>query len=282
MNKLFKKLKKYIWIIIIIVIIGINSYNVIENKKIIDKINIKISILTDKELNNKKVITVLENNSLNIFMISKMQKKPSYNYLKSVTVFIRGVVWTTIVAGENKHKTEYSYWCGTGVIVKIDKNNTFILTNRHVAGNFMSKNQFFLSVLDDKNNIYHHASIVKRCDYQDLAIIKITGHLKGKSVINGLNMPIISEKIYTVGHSLTRPFMYSEGVFSGTTIDYDVYQVSTTGGQSGSGIFNKNGELIGIIKGVAGYRNSFIMQWDNTRGIAIKAVYINKFLKENL
>jgi len=309
--KIFQDLKKFLWVMIAIMLIGLNSYRIGLNTKYCQSNASAIILQSDgvttladtmtgfgkfwakdrAEINsNRSNIENLFKNDKDIeTIINKMNKKPTYKYLKSVTVFIIGEV--VAIPKPNTHeyiieiplavdyRQELLQWCGTGIIVKIDAYNTYILTNKHVAGGY-KKESVKIQILDGKEKL--DCEVVKLHDTQDLALLKIRGKLKDKSVVRGLAFPEITEKVFTVGHSLARPFMYGEGVFSGTTIEHDVYQLPCIGGQSGSGVFNSKGDVIGLVYSVAGARNGFLIQWDYTRANVVKGIYVQEFLEENL
>ncbi len=324
--KIINDLKKYVWVIIVIAMVALNGYNIRSNmlqsnrneeaticlasgvgvladattkfiKTYIDDrrvVNTKVDVLSTRELDNKANIIlnaedIVKNQSQiirNMNTLEKMSEKPTYKYLKSVTVFIVGEVISKPrlpqreeSIDENKipdvveDKPLGQQWCGTGIIVKQDAENTYILTNRHVAGGYTGE--------PVKIQIRHNAKfilteVIKLHKSQDLALLKMKGSLKGKSVVRGLAYPNITEKVYTVGHSLGRPFMYGEGIYSGTIIDHDIYQLPVIGGQSGSGVFNSKGEVLGLVYSLSGSNTGY----DNTRANVIKGYYVKKFLEE--
>lgn len=309
--KLFKEVKKYTWVIVVICLIGLNAHNINKNTQHLNSnatatiqlskgvglladtftwfiktyvknnnfINEQVKELAYRELQNKTNIMI---NQMEHYALKKgvenLHKKPAFEYLKSVTVFIVGEPTSVNKIKNFLLRKKTSAWCGTGVIVKIDKDYTYILTNEHVA---TSDNP--CAVFIGRNKKTRKKVIeVKTHDAEDLALIKIKGQIEGKQVIKGLAFPTITEKVYNVGHSLARPFIYGEGVFSGTTLLYDVYQLPTIGGQSGSGVFNANGELLGLICSNKGIRIRGQIAWDFTRGNCVKGVYVKEFLEENL
>jgi len=238
-----------------------------------------VNIARNKGSIKSNKITAMINKAFiihNEIEIENINKKPSYKYLKSVTVFVEGL---QLVFKTEDTPFDVKRWSGTGVVVKIDNKNTYILTNKHVAGGYRDGHkEIYIATANRK----YTCEIVKLHKSQDLALLKINAVLKGKEVVKGYNTPAITEQVFTVGHSLARPFMYGEGIFAGTTIEHDVYQLPTIGGQSGSGVFNKNGELLGLLYSISGTRNGFGVQWDFTRGNVVKSVYVREFLEENL
>lgn len=196
--------------------------------------------------------------------------KPSYEYLKSVTVFIVGEI--PVPEGEDPCQ-----WCGTGVIVKQEGNFSWILTNAHVTGDeFPEGSNIKLSIKHNLKTI--PAILLARADGSDLALILVMEKLEGKSTIKGRNVPLIAEKVYTCGQNLGRPYIYGEGVFSGVVRGEDVYQLPVMGGCSGSGIFNVKGELIGLVYLMRGSGQGFSVAWDTSRACAVNMVQIDTFL----
>lgn len=170
------------------------------------------------------------NKSISIHRIVKIsQFKISYNYLKSVTVIIKDYI-------NNKYTA-----MGTGVIIKYENGYTYIITDFHVI-NVVGNDIRIQNGLRQR-----YVEIVKINKKKDLALIRIFGKLKNKGVIKGFAFPIISEKIYNVGHHLGRLYIYGEGVISGWDRTLLLVQIPDMFGDSGSGIFNSQGKLIALV-----------------------------------
>ncbi len=116
-------------------------------------------------------------------------------------------------------------------------------------------------------------------EYIDLALIKVAGKIPGKRVIKGIAFPEIAEKVYTVGSHLSRFFVYGEGVYSGISTIGDIYMLPTMGGCSGSGVFNKEGKLMGLIFESNYSYFGIFPTMDVAHGLAIKTVFIKNFLR---
>ena len=205
---------------------------------------------------NNKMLTELNKQELKMSL-----KHPSYNYLKSVTVYIQGI-------SLNKQ------WMGTGVIVKIDKNYTYILTNAHVAGRDQENVTLFIE------DIYKTklAMIVKLHDKLDLALIKINGKLQRKQAIKGISINIKpQDKVYLVGHHLGRKYIYGDGVFAGYHGIHNIIQIPVLFGNSGSGIFDKNGKLVSLIWGI---NRIGMFDTDCAHGLGVDIFNIKHFLKK--
>ena len=153
------------------------------------------TILMDLQILNNHLRTV--GNRLDNAIIKKkiidLHKKPSFKYLKSITVYVAG---ETIPNITNKITREAftDRWCGSGVIVKIDKNYTYILTNKHVV-----TDDKLCSIFIGKDKKTRRKVIeIKIHESQDLALVKIKGAIKGKQAIKGLAFPEITEKVYGI------------------------------------------------------------------------------------
>jgi S1-C subfamily serine protease len=196
----------------------------------------------------------------------------SYDYLKSVTVYIEGKGYTE----DALYGTRIIGWAGTGIIVKIDTDYIYIVTNNHVTGHS--------SELDIKAPIVYvlneqkmeQAEVVANHPVEDVALIRIPSTMKNVRAIVGFATAELQEKVYMVGHNLGTPYIYSEGCLAGYYENYNLFLLASGPGDSGSGIFNTNGELVGLL--FAGRMVNFF-QMDMNYAIAIDSQIIKQFLK---
>ncbi len=151
-----------------------------------------------------------------------------------------------------------SYFAGAGVVYKISDNETFIITNHHVVSS--SSNNLQISS-DIKVSLYgndkqYKASYIGSMISYDVAVIKIEKvDVKEVKVSNARTY--VADTIYAIGNPLGYGISVTKGVVSveseyinTTTIDsLRVLRIDApiNGGNSGGGLFNKYGELIGII-----------------------------------
>lgn len=212
----------------------------------------------------------------------KVPEKLSCEYLKDVTVIVLGEIKPDSV-NSNVEELEGEGdlgWCGTGVIVKITDDFTYVLTNRHVAGGYDAKEYSLLKVMGDVYTEAYDAEIVKIAEVADLALIKVAGKIPGKQAIKGVKFPTKAQPAYTIGHHLGRPFIYGEGVYSGVSGVKDVYQLPCMWGCSGSGIFDNDGYLTGMVySGEFQVLGGYERVWDVAHVNAVPAIYIQNFLK---
>lgn len=203
-------------------------------------------------------------------------QKPSYDYLKSVTVYIVGCSEKSPELLSYPIGEEGMCWGGTGVVVKVTDTETFILTNNHVAGKTTVNPILFVENEQQKVP----AQIVKYHDYLDIAIIKVNGKLKDKAQIKGLGTVAIQDAVYVVGNPLGNKFVYSEGVFAGYSGISDLLQIPCIYGNSGSGVFNKEGKLVAVVYALQMYPGFLgIPEAQITHSLAVDGVSIEFFLK---
>lgn len=148
---------------------------------------------------------------------------------------------------------------GSGVIIDINKSTgeAYILTCSHVIGNYSSA--VFVLLYDSYTPV--HATVVGRSTNYDLAVLKITDdQVKGASQAATIaNSSYITEgdDAIAVGNPQSNGFAVTVGHVSRTNVLVSTsgliirsLQVDTpiNGGNSGGGLFDKNGDLIGIVQ----------------------------------
>lgn len=186
-----------------------------------------------------------------------------YEYIKSVTVRLEG----------RQEATDDEGWLGTGIIVKVTEDYTYILTNKHVA-------PIGTVVKIDEGDIYYDVEILKNSAFYDLSLVRMNGSLHGKGVVTGFAKAKIQEKVFAVGMYLGEYFIYSEGTVAGKSITGELLiNAPSAPGCSGSGVFNSEVKVIGLL--FAGYRIGYF-QMDTTRAICVPASAIKIFLAEYL
>jgi len=256
--------------------IGIkNVYNILQDAKnqegqvneIYDNQVFLIGLLMDFINRQGSFNKAIVNDLLNI------NKKPTYNYLSSVTVYLFNPFET---------KQEGKKWkgiIGTGVIVAQKEGYNYILTNRHIC-NYETINKCY--VVDGLNSSqWIVLDYIKETQSKyDLALWRTRSELPTKRAIKGLAIAYPQNSVYSVGHYLTYPFIYTEGTYAGLEEDFGVYNLPCSGGCSGSGIFNKDGYLVGLVFGSNVIFNSglFSVQTDTSKVLAINSDVIRLFL----
>jgi len=122
------------------------------------------------------------------------------------------------------------------------------------------------------------ATIIKVHKNLDIALIKVRAHLTNKSIIKGITTATYQDKVYLVGHHLGNPYTYGEGVYAGYSGFDDVIQIPCLFGNSGSGVFNKDGKLVALVYGISGNIVGFCPVFDVAHALAVDGISIEKFL----
>lgn len=235
-------------------IVMASTINEIKLKFDIESNNTKKKI-TESQTEIAKLKVKLHNLKSNL---NALQKKPSYKYLKSVTVRI----FQRICDDYGK--------IGTGTIIKITDDYTYILTNKHVAP------------INNKDNIYIvlgnkriKAEVVKNSQFVDLSLIRVFGKLDNKNAINGISKSYPSDKVYSVGMYLGNYYIYTDGTFAGYQNTKVLINAPSSFGCSGSGVFNKDGNLIAVI-----FATNILkfLDTDSAKAVCVSIESINLFL----
>lgn len=159
---------------------------------------------------------------------------------------------------------------GSGVIYQLDEDgNAIILTNYHVVVGSGStvKTKFDLRLYGQQENTYIHAEYVGGSSTYDIAVLKVTESelLKtsgAKAVSFNTSAPVLGETCISIGNANTYGIAVNKGVISVESeyvymtvagdrllrrlIRHDAY---IAGGSSGGGLFDINGQLIGLTCG---------------------------------
>lgn len=172
--------------------------------------------------------------------------KPTYTELKSHSVFIVGCSGDVDVPEKLSGfpiGEDGGCWAGSGVIIKVTDKETYILTNNHITGKRKDDVILFVENGDKKAQ----AEIVKQHQFVDIAVIKVSDKLDGKEAIKKIAIVNIQDPVYVVGNPLRVKNVYSEGVVAGYDGISMLLQMPCIYGNSGSGVFDKYGNLVGIV-----------------------------------
>lgn len=214
-----------------------------------------------------------------IKLLQVEDEKPTYEYLKSITVEITGYTSDYISIFEEEYYNYYEEvgeelrgWGGTGVVIKRTDSETYVLTNAHVAGKEFNDKTLYIKEGDKEIE----AEIVKYHSTLDLAVLKIPVRMKKKQAVHGFAVSKPQDDIYVVGHHLGRPYIYGEGVFAGYDGIFDVLQLPCLYGNSGSGVINKDGKLVAVVFAISMY--NWFGGADVAHAIAVDGLSVEMFL----
>ncbi len=235
---------------------------------IMRKIDIsKKEILNNQNSNNKKIekkydgkLKIVQENIEDRF---KKEQPLSYEYLEKVTVRI---------FSKNNIEDKKGF-VGTGIIVKITEDYTYILTNKHIA-----PMNTHIYIIEDRKK--YKVEILKNSKFQDLSLIRMNGNFSNKEAVRGFADHKIQEKVYSIGMYRGNYFIYTDGTVAGVSITKNlIVNLPSYSGCSGSGIFNSKGEVVGLLWG--SYSNGQFAR-DTSKAICVPASSIKVFLREIL
>ena len=155
---------------------------------------------------------------------------------------------------------------GSGIAIRSDTNGTFIVTNKHVCStasykSLKQKSSFNTTTYvpltvkpmgdaEKTQPLFYTAQVMEVAQNYDLCLLYIDEPDFATTPI-GKNPPVIGDKLYSYSNPFGFPGIFSEGeVNFSVYVDNSLYQMTTVYaqmGSSGSGVFNTNGELIGIV-----------------------------------
>ena len=214
--------------------------------------------------------------------------KPDYEYLRSVSVYIQGCSRECIGGideesygyGKGVQLVDACYdtecWGGSGSVIAEKEGYTYILTNAHVAGRGKDNIKLFI-----KNDLRQTPAELVKCDkILDMAVLKVKGTLRGKSPMKGIGYAVPGDKVYIVGNHLGREAFYGEGVMAGYDDAYSVFQLPIAPGNSGSGIFDEDGNMVAIAFAVNVMGGGWVQHPVLTHALAIDSLSIEIFLED--
>jgi len=89
------------------------------------------------------------------------------------------------------------------------------------------------------------------------------------------------EKVFSCGHSVHFDYEYTEGFFLGTNHQGDVLaQLQCYWGNSGAGVFNAAGELVGLKKAMGVFSNSGTAIFDFSHSYLVPDAIIADFVSQ--
>jgi len=234
-----------------------NGYFIVKNnlniKRAIQYLQIQIEDLQDQynqlldnEIELVKKDTIVKNV---IDTLIKSNQTIDVKLLLKSNVFVRGFFGT-----------------GAGTVIKKTENRMYILTCYHVVEDIVKFNEMGLpmgatvgySKTDELNTvvgmIVYGAKIIKSNKDKDLALLEVRivdNELEARPIAE--NEPQKGDTVYSIGSPLGLLRTISKGILSNKEDGFYISDNTTTFGNSGGGLFNIKGELIGVPSNVTGY-----------------------------
>jgi S1-C subfamily serine protease len=135
---------------------------------------------------------------------------------------------------------------GSGVVIESNHENSFVLTNAHVCNS--GSNQSFLVRLGE---VHTTADVIKTDNVNDICLLK-TKRTFSKSTAIASRRNEFGDKVWLRHHSSYHRLKggYSEIAYLGEAQSpgFRVFFGNVYPGASGSGVFNENGEVVGLVR----------------------------------
>lgn len=178
---------------------------------------------------------------------------------------------------------------GSGSVIRITKNTTFILTAAHIVyedkiirnkyGKLEKKTYKSKRIIVETKNKKYKAVIIKVDKNLDIAIIKIFKNLKVKPVKIAKKEPEIGDIVWVISNPGPYLGLLNRGIFSFVKDEYALISTASYFGSSGGMAVNTNGEQIGVISNIGVTTvNSYFPSITVFNGIT-RTKELNKFLK---
>jgi S1-C subfamily serine protease len=181
---------------------------------------------------------------------------------------------------------------GAGTVVKKTEKNMYILTCAHVVNDVYEMNKLGLkmgasigySKTDElgvvQGLIVYGAEIIKYDEKEDLALLKtfVTDNSLNEISLS-LENPVKGDIVYSVGCPLGMLRTISKGILSNVQDRFNVSDNTTTFGNSGGGLYNIYGQLIGVPSNVPGYSAGGEFIPESSLGLSICLDRIKAFLE---
>jgi len=285
---MIKKILNVVSKIVLIGVLGMMAFAIYDTQRQIIYIDGKIydvkynTVSLDKKINQiidslikLHFVTQVEDRELNKKIENlKSSQEADVSFLLKTSVFVNG-------------KTSM----GSGTVIAKSKTRTYILTCNHViedilnqtiepqTGAIVGYNLFNIYGAIDGTVVYG-ASIIKSNKEMDLALLRIEFVDPNMEVAKiAETEPVSGDIIYTVGNPFGMLKTVSKGILSNHQEMYYIHDNTTTFGNSGGGLFNVNGELIGVPSQVPGYNTGFAFIPESGLGMSIDLSTIRLFLE---
>lgn len=162
-------------------------------------------------------------------------------------------------------KDETVYGSGSGSIIKITENQTFVLTAKHVCQVDLFE---FLKDLTLQSNLFiididgneYPAEIFERSVSKDICVLKIDKNINRPALSVAQVKPLIGERLFNIAQPLgifyKRMVPIFEGFYSGDDDGESYYTIPIKPGSSGSILLNNRMEIVGmLIKSLPEFEN---------------------------
>ena len=251
---MLKNLVKNVVIIALVVWIGMVSVKLLA----IDQ------VINDSLLVLQGEIETLQNQSYDSFKNDLILSTGLQDLVRNS---INEVDYNKIIKGDVV--VESLFGIGAGTVIKKTDKEMYILTCYHVVAEIIEANEagmkinatigYTLGETGDIENlksfISYSAEVIKSDEENDLALLKVNYSDPNLNEIKlSENEPQKGDVVYSVGSPLGLLRTVSKGILANKIEGFYLSENVTTFGNSGGGLYNKDGELIGVPSNVMGYK----------------------------
>jgi len=178
---------------------------------------------------------------------------------------------------------------GSGTVVKKTKDSMYILTCYHVIGDYYTEKNVLSveKITVSYDYVIYPVDIIKTDENNDLALLKVyTNDSKLEEIKLAKNTPKKGDTIYTVGNPMGSERNISKGILSNyiefiseknNLRKFYIVDALTIFGNSGGGLYNEYGELIGVPSNVPTYGFGSAV---TNMGMCIELGTIKDFIKD--
>ena len=239
----------------------------------INQVNKETSLIVNALVKGQKVIA----NQILDTLYSEAEEKQIINNILNSSVVVMGL-----------------QGMGSGTVIKKTNDSMYILTCEHVVDDVIKlKKKTGLDLgarvgyLKETNNMpigntTYGAEIIKYNKRIDLALLKVyfNDDMLYEAPIAD-EFPVKGDSIYVVGNPLGVVRTISKGIVSNLVDNGIIVDATLTFGNSGGGLFNKLGELIGVPASVMAYAEiEGVAIPESSLGYSIGLQTIKKFVQE--
>jgi len=227
----------------------------------------------------------------------------SYNSFKNDLILsteLQDLVRNSVKEVDYKHilKTDVLvmsiFGSGAGTVVKKTDNEMYVLTCYHVVEEIVNANNQGTKMnavvgytLDDtgdsedlKSFVSFSAYVIKYDVETDLALLQVNYSDPNLEVAKLAEVePQQGDVVYSVGSPLGLLRNVSKGILANKLVGFYISDNTTTFGNSGGGLYNKDGELIGVPSNVLGYKVGLEFVPESSLGLSRDLPTIKTFLQ---
>ena len=276
---MLKKILKAVVIVAIVSWIGLVSVKLLAIDQVINDsvlaLQGEIETLQQQSYNSFKNDLFLSNEIIEL--VRNSVKEVDYKHILKTDVLVMSI-----------------FGSGAGTVVKKTDNEMYVLTCYHVVEEIVNANNQGTKMnavvgytLDDtgdsedlKSFVSFSAFVVKYDVENDLALLKINYSDPNLEVAKLAEVePQQGDVVYSVGSPLGLLRNVSKGILANKLVGFYISDNTTTFGNSGGGLYNKDGELIGVPSNVLGYKVGLEFVPESSLGLSRDLPTIKAFLE---